>query len=267
MSLHHFEIHVAQKYGINVATFLNNLAYWTELNIANQTNFNDGTWWSRKTQDAFRILFPYWSRQNIRTIIQKCLSENLIITGNYNKNQYDKTNWYTFTEKGWNLFPRLQTAVDAIGENQPIEGIASTNQVAETNQPIQDNAFINTKNKKSSCASPKKSTEQKPKAQEQVPEGHFLGGLGLSQRQQNEKRHDFAGGMTRQAEARSTVPDFGPGHPTWESQQSWKRQWEEERKKNKQLKETSHGTGAGTDGERFICGVSEKMLLAEFGMA
>lgn len=164
MSLHHFEIHIAQKYGVNVAIFLNNLAYWIEQNIADNSNFNDGTWWSYKTQKAFTVLFPYWTRQNMRTIIQTCISEGLLKTGNYNKNQYDQTIWYALTDKGWELFPRLETAKQAIGWNQPIKGLESTNEMVGTNQPIPNNATDNTKDNKSSCRpTPKKAKSQKPK--------------------------------------------------------------------------------------------------------
>ncbi len=144
---HHFDINIAKQYGVNVAIFLNNIAYWLQYNVANNKHFKDGNFWTYNSHEAFLALFPYWTTQNLRTLIKKCTDENLIIKSKFNKAKYDQTSWYTLTELGLSLFPSLQALVRAqvsICENQQIDEGESTNQVAGTNRPIPD---INTNTK------------------------------------------------------------------------------------------------------------------------
>jgi hypothetical protein len=131
---HHFDIEIAKEYGVDVAIFLDSLSFWLRKNIANNHNFYDGRFWTYNSQRALSSLFPYWSRQNLRTILKKCFDAELIVEGVYNKNNYDQTKWYSLTDKGMALFPGLSL----IGWNQPIEGLESTNRMGETNQPIPD---------------------------------------------------------------------------------------------------------------------------------
>ena len=125
---HSFDVEIAKKYGVNVATFLENIAFWINHNIANKQHFYNDMVWTYNTQDAFTLLFPYWSRQNIRTIVNKCLSENLIIiTSKHNKKKYDKTTWFALTEKGLSLFPHVHENYKSLGWNQPKDWLESTN--------------------------------------------------------------------------------------------------------------------------------------------
>jgi len=142
---HNFDISIAQKYGVNVAIFLNSLAFWIQRNIANEKNFKDGRYWSYNTQKAWLVLFPYWTRQNLRTVINSAIEQGLIVTGNYNDNKYLQTMWYALTDLGLSLFPSLENIhkppVDNSenrGWNQPMGGIEPTTSLVETNQCIKD---------------------------------------------------------------------------------------------------------------------------------
>jgi hypothetical protein len=136
---HSFDIEIAATYGINSAIFLNNIAFWTEKNMANERHFYDGRYWTYNSQKAFSVLFPYWTRQNIRTIIVKSKEDGLIITGNYNENKMNSTSWYALTDLGLTLFPRLEFIKKSReirdGCNQPLGGLELTNVVVGTNQP------------------------------------------------------------------------------------------------------------------------------------
>jgi hypothetical protein len=138
---HHFDTGIATKYGVNVAIFLQNVAFWTLHNQANEKHLHEGRYWTYNSQQAFSKLFPYWTRQNIRTIISTCTQENLIIVGNFNQSGYDRTSWYALTETGLALFPELDSLVSTnqcIGWNQPMDGLESTNGMVAINQPIPD---------------------------------------------------------------------------------------------------------------------------------
>jgi hypothetical protein len=148
-----FNTNIACTYSVNTAIFVQQLAQWTFVNLANNRNIHDGHCWSYNSQEALSIIFPYWSRQNLRTIIKECLKNGLIIKGNYNKHRYDKTTWYALTEKGLTYFPELENLKSnlLLNDQEPPESstekpwLESTKGSAQINQPI---PTINSTNKK-----------------------------------------------------------------------------------------------------------------------
>ncbi len=129
---HHFNVSIAQKYSVNIATFLHNIAFWTQHNIANKKNFHEGLFWTYNTYEAFTILFPYWTYKQIRLIVSNCVDEGLLIEGNFNKSRYDKTKWYALTGKGLNLFNLL------ICPNGQIDLPEKTDGSDQNDRPIPD---------------------------------------------------------------------------------------------------------------------------------
>ena len=99
MKKHILDIGVAQLVGTNAALILENISYWCEHNAANNTNLHDGRYWTYNSTKAFGELFPYMTVNVIRTAIKKLKDNGLILTGNFNKSAYDRTTWYTLTEK------------------------------------------------------------------------------------------------------------------------------------------------------------------------
>ena len=98
--IHVFDTDVAEKYGVNAAIILQNIAYWIKQNEANKTNFYDGNYWTFNSNRAYRELFPYMSKRQIETAFKKLIDDGVLITGNYNKMAYDRTLWYALTQKG-----------------------------------------------------------------------------------------------------------------------------------------------------------------------
>ena len=82
---HHFDIEIAEAYGLNEAIILNNIRFWVIHNEANGTNFHDGRYWTYNSMKAFEKLFPYMKPFAIRTALKTLEENGLIITGNYNK--------------------------------------------------------------------------------------------------------------------------------------------------------------------------------------
>lgn len=103
MTEHSFDIEVAQKYGIACAILIKHFSYWIAKNIANETNFFDGRYWTYNSIKAFEQLFPYMTSKQIRSTLKKLEDENIIMSGNYNKSPYDRTKWYAFTDYGESL--------------------------------------------------------------------------------------------------------------------------------------------------------------------
>lgn len=205
---HHFNVDIAKAHSVDVAIFLQNLAFWTLKNIANKQHFHDQRYWVYNTQEAYTVLFPYWSRQNIRTIVNKCLEKNLIIKGNYNKLNYDRTTWYSISDIGLQMFPALLNALisvdnsKSLGWNQPMERLESTNCLVGTNQPIPDNKPYNKHHIKSSCSS------NDSKANTVLP---FTSKKPLYD---NSKKPEWA--TTNKIENKQTAKFWEPGNPDYD---------------------------------------------------
>lgn len=130
---YHFDTNKAVILGVDGAIMLENIHYWVNLNKANDRNFYDGEYWTYNSKKAFAELFPFWSEKQIRRILDNLIKDGYLKTGNYNKVGYDRTLWYTLTEKGWNLWNFN------ISPNGPMEQPKQANQSDQTGQPIPDN--------------------------------------------------------------------------------------------------------------------------------
>jgi hypothetical protein len=99
--IHQFKVALAQEYGIEEAILIHNFFHWIADNKANDRNFFDGRFWTYNTQKAYKDLFPYLNESKIKRIINSLVEKGILMKGNYNANQYDRTNWYAFTDEGF----------------------------------------------------------------------------------------------------------------------------------------------------------------------
>lgn len=97
---HFFQPQIAAEYGINAAILLEHIGFWIEKNEANGTNYFDGNHWTFNSVRALCLMFPYMTDRAIRLALKKLIDDGLLMTGNYNKSQYDRTLWYALTDKG-----------------------------------------------------------------------------------------------------------------------------------------------------------------------
>jgi hypothetical protein len=97
--MHFFNIKIAEKYSVNEALFIQNLAHWIEHNVTNGTNFHDGYFWTFNSIEAFTRQYTYFTIDQIRRILEKLLKKEVIKKGNYNQKNYDRTTWYTIIDK------------------------------------------------------------------------------------------------------------------------------------------------------------------------
>lgn len=101
---YHFNVDVATQYGVNEAIFCHNLYFWIKKNKANNKHFYEGRFWTYNSNKAFTELFPFWTPDQLRTIIKNCEKKDLIIKGNFNKLSYDQTLWYALTENIFKIY-------------------------------------------------------------------------------------------------------------------------------------------------------------------
>lgn len=131
---HQFDVDIAAEYGMLEAVILNNLYFWVMKNEANETNYHDGYYWTYNSVKAFEKLFPYASGRKIRNALKHLEGEEIIATGNYNKSAYDRTMWYTVTEKGISILQKCK-----------MESTKKSNQSCENVEPIPDNKTTDNK--------------------------------------------------------------------------------------------------------------------------
>lgn len=109
----------------HICIFIANLASWLRFNIdkekPEQRNIHNSRSWSYNTIKDLQNYFDFWSVKNIRTIIKHCQQEGLILIGNFNKHKYDKTSWYTLTDKALAYYPVLKERFDSISSITPVD--------------------------------------------------------------------------------------------------------------------------------------------------
>ena len=94
-----FDTELAQKLGVNEAIFLQNIVFWLLKNKANGSNYYDGRYWTYNSHKAFKELFPFWTENQIRRILESLFEKCVILKGNYNSSPYNKTKWYALSDK------------------------------------------------------------------------------------------------------------------------------------------------------------------------
>lgn len=96
---HQFCIELASCYGIEEAIIIHKLYFWIKKNVANGNNFHDGRYWTYNSSKAFSILFPYMTESKIYRVLKSLEEKGLIVKGNYNDTKYDRTTWYSLSDK------------------------------------------------------------------------------------------------------------------------------------------------------------------------
>lgn len=129
---HSFDIEIAQDYGIETAIILKHLYFWIEKNKANDDNYFEGKYWTYNSVKAFSDLFPYMTEKKIRSTLIKMEDDELIITGNFNKSQYDRTKWYALTDKAYSIL-----------QKRNFHFTKKENGSSENGEPIPDNKPYN----------------------------------------------------------------------------------------------------------------------------
>lgn len=101
--IHYFDIAVAERCGVHCAILFENIAHWVRVNKANKKNFVNGKYWTYNSKSALQELFPYMSYRQIEYALKQLIDCGLIETANHNKDQRDRTLWYTLTDFGLSI--------------------------------------------------------------------------------------------------------------------------------------------------------------------
>lgn len=122
---HHFSVSVAVEVGVNAAVVLENIAFWVRANRRAGRHKHDGKHWTYGSTRHFSELFDYLSEKQVRSSLDKLITCGYLKTGNFNRSAYDRTRWFTLTEKGERATQERQSekptrAKGAAGNGRPI---------------------------------------------------------------------------------------------------------------------------------------------------
>ena len=144
---HSFDPDIAKEYGVNEAVILQRIAFWVDTNEKNERNFYDGRYWTYNSAKAFKEQFPYMSVRTIQRVLKNLIDEGLILSGKFNNDSRNRTNYYTLTDYGASLTTNWRVALrqkgntdyDKVTEslfNNNTDSITNINNTVINNIPI-----------------------------------------------------------------------------------------------------------------------------------
>lgn len=92
--MHHFDEKIAVQFGVLEAILVNNIGWWIKKNEANGVHQYEGNTWTYNSIKAFCKLFPYATEKQLRRALSHLIDEGVLLTGNFNASNYDRTLWY-----------------------------------------------------------------------------------------------------------------------------------------------------------------------------
>ena len=97
---HRFNVQFAKDYGIEEAILIENLYFWIAKNVANEKHKYERRYWTYNGAKAFAELFPYINETKIYRVLAHLEDVEFIIKGKFSQDKHDRTNWYSFSDKG-----------------------------------------------------------------------------------------------------------------------------------------------------------------------
>lgn len=91
-----FDRKLAATIGVSESIVLQQIHYWISKNQEKNINYKDGRYWTfNSIQEWHEEEFYFWSESTIRRIFASLEKKGLLIIGNFNRNRFDRTKWYT----------------------------------------------------------------------------------------------------------------------------------------------------------------------------
>jgi uncharacterized protein (DUF1697 family) len=127
-----FNIEFAKRYGVDEAIMVKSFQFWIRLNKANKVNYHDKRYWTYNTNEALTEYYSFWSKKQVRRIIESLVDKEVLLKGNYNKIAYDRTIWYAFVNEVLYLSDNFH--LEDILFDQKVNTILPNGQMEKTKQ-------------------------------------------------------------------------------------------------------------------------------------
>lgn len=123
--MHSFDVDVACKVGVNAAVIFQNIGHICEYHKTNESHFHEGRYWMFNTRKAFMAQYSYLTEKQVRLAVERLVEAGLVMKGNFNGKNFDRTTWYALTDEGQRIFRtgptrEPQRANTSAPEGQPI---------------------------------------------------------------------------------------------------------------------------------------------------
>ena len=140
---HHFNTDLAKEYGVNCAILIDNISYWIHKNQCDNRHFYDGRYWTYISRQGMVRMFPYLSEKQIGYALQKLIDNDILMVGNYNKNTFDRTKWYAFTDNGLDLIYDLTKGNNRIDKRSVSNNTKGNHRCDKRETCVDSNIYIN----------------------------------------------------------------------------------------------------------------------------
>lgn len=95
---HSFDTGIAKQLGVNCAIVYNHIFYWLKTNAAKNQGIMEGKVWMYETQQQIASFLDYLTVDVVKKCIIELVKKGYLIKGNFNKNSFDRTSWYTIPD-------------------------------------------------------------------------------------------------------------------------------------------------------------------------
>jgi Fe2+ or Zn2+ uptake regulation protein len=85
--------------GVTEAVVLQQIHYWIQINQKTNQNFHNGEYWTYNSYENWQKQFPFWSVTTIRRALVALEKHGLVVVGNFNRKNFDRTRWYRIDHK------------------------------------------------------------------------------------------------------------------------------------------------------------------------
>ena len=103
---HCFSVELATKIGVREAIILQHLFWWHQHNASVPNMCIDGRVWFYIPVSQITYIFPYFTNNAVRTILDKLIEAGYLVKDHKGEGQqkFNRTNWYALTNSALSLF-------------------------------------------------------------------------------------------------------------------------------------------------------------------
>lgn len=129
-------VQLAKLIGLNEAIVLQQVNYW----VKKSTKIIEDRPWVYNSMEGWHEQFPFFHIDTVKNIFKRLAGMGLLITGNHNKNRFDRTKWYTIDYEKLDEIERqsiMENFTNAEGSDSLMEeGSAHQSDEGANHQPI-----------------------------------------------------------------------------------------------------------------------------------
>lgn len=117
---HSFDVELARQLNsVNLALLIHHFQFWINKNMQMGINFYEGRTWTYQTLEEICAIYIYLSVPQVKRLLQELVDRGILRKGNFNKNVFDKTTWYSFEDEKSFTIGRIRP-IDETNSSHPL---------------------------------------------------------------------------------------------------------------------------------------------------